>query len=283
MTEKRSIVDIISGYLEEGVCSVPVFHTVALRLQQLLSRPDYSIDEVNRLITADAGLAGQVLAGSNSSFYAGLTKVTTIRDAIVRLGASSVANIVMFSTQKDMYRSADAKLNEIMRTLWQHALCCAIGARWLAGSANLKALADEAFLAGLLHDVGKLHLLKVTEEIVKAGKTGALSPALISEVINSMHTEHGHHLMVKWNMPEIYCNVVRCHHADEWRRGDLLLALVRLADQTCNKLEIGMRPDPNLVLFASEEAQLLGVKEITLAELEIVIEDAARMALPKAA
>lgn len=281
MTENMSIVEIINGYLEESTLNVPVFHSVAVRLQQLLARADFSIDEVNKLIIADPGLASQVLRVSNSSFYSGLNKVTTIRDAIVRLGATAVANIAMVATQQDMYQSADAKLNGIMSTLWQHALCCAIGAKWLADKTNLGALAEEAFLAGLLHDVGKLYLLKVMEEIIKEGKsTGAISPALLSEVLHSMHVEHGHRLMRSWNMPEEYSNVVRDHHLDTWDHGKLLLALVRLVDQACNKLGVGMRHDPNLVLFASTEAQILGVKEITLAELEITIEDAIKLTLP---
>jgi putative nucleotidyltransferase with HDIG domain len=281
MTENRSIVELINGYLQESTLNVPVFHTVAVRLQQVLSRPDFSIDEVNKLITADPGLASQVLRVSNSSFYSGLTKVTTIRDAIVRLGATSVANIAMLATQQDMYRSKDAKLNGIMSTLWQHALCCAIGAKWLATRTNLAAMAQEAFLGGLLHDIGKLFLLKVMEEIIKEGKSnGPISPALLTEVINSKHVEHGYLLMQKWSMPEAYCIIVNDHHIDHWDQGNLLLAMVRLVDQACNKLGVGMRPEPDLVLFASLEAQILGIKEITLAELEIVIEDAIKLTLP---
>ena len=283
MMENRSIVELINGYLQESTINVPVFHTVALRLQQVLSRQDFSIDEVNKLITADPGLASQVLRVSNASFYSGLTKVTTIRDAIVRLGATSVANIAMMATQQDMYRSKDPKLNGLMSTLWQHALCCAIGAKWLATKANLAALAEEAFLAGLLHDVGKLFLLKVMEDIIKEEKSsGEISPALLAEVINGMHVEHGFHLMQKWSMPEAYGNVVRDHHIVQWDQGNLLLAMVRLVDQACNKLGVGMHPEPGLVLFASSEAQVLGIKEITLAELEIVIEDAIKLTLPGA-
>jgi putative nucleotidyltransferase with HDIG domain len=281
MKENMSIVEIINSYLEARTLNVPVFHSVAVRLQQVLSKADFSIDDVNKLIIADPGLASQVLRVSNSSFYSGLNKVTTIRDAIVRLGATSVANIAMMATQQDMYRSTEANLNEIMNSLWQHALCCAIGAKWLAAKTNLGTLAEEAFLAGLLHDIGKLYLLKVMEEIIKEKKSsGIISPALLSEVLDSMHVEHGYRLMCCWNMPEEYSNVVRDHHIAKWDEGGLLLALVRLVDQTCNKLGVGMRHDPNLVLFASTEAQVLGVKEITLAELEITIEDAIKLTLP---
>ena len=275
MPESRSIVEAINDNIEDSSLNIPVFNSVALRLQKVLASKDYGIDEVNKLIIADAGLASQVLRVSNSSFYAGLNKVSTIREAIVRLGASCVANIAMMATQQDIYRSTDPKLNEIMRTLWRHALCCAIGAKWLAAKTNFAALKEEAFLAGLLHDMGKLFLLKVMEKIIKEGKQeGAISPSLITEVMESMHVEHGANLMQKWNMPETYCTVARNHHAEQWDQGNALLAIVRLVNMTCKKVGVHMSPDPSLVLFACGEAQFLGIREITLAELEIVIEDA---------
>jgi HD-like signal output (HDOD) protein len=275
MPESRSIVEAINENIEEGNLNIPVFNSVALRLQKVLARQDYGIEDVNKLIIADPGLASQVLRVSNSSFYAGLNKVTTIREAIVRLGASCVANIAMMATQQDIYRSTDPKLNDIMRTLWRHALCCAIGAKWLAAKTNFAALKEEAFLAGLLHDMGKLFLLKVMEKIIREGKqAGAISPALITEVMESMHVAQGANLMEKWNMPENYSIVVRDHHAEKWDQGNPLLAIVRLVNLTCRKLGAHMSPDPSLVLYACAEAQSLGVREITLAELEIVIEDA---------
>jgi HD-like signal output (HDOD) protein len=275
MSENRSIVEAINDNIEDSNLNIPVFNSVALRLQKVLASQDYGIDEVNKLIIADPGLASQVLRVSNSSFYAGLNKVTTIREAIVRLGASCVANITMMSTQQDIYHSSDPKLNEIMRTLWRHALCCAVGSKWLAGKSNFASLKEEAFLAGLLHDIGKLFLLKVMEKLIKDGKhEGAISPALICEVMESMHVVQGANLMQKWNMPDNYCTVVRDHHADKWDQGNALLAIVRLVNLTCKKLGVHISPDPSLVLFACPEAQMLGVREIQLAELEIVIEDA---------
>jgi HD-like signal output (HDOD) protein len=281
MTEETSIVDVIKARLASGTLSVPVFHAVALRLQQVLSRPDFSIDDVHQLINADPGLASQVLRTANSAFYAGLSKVSTIREAIVRLGAKEVANLAMVTTQQDLYRSDDAKYNAIMQTLWKHAFCCAVGSKWLAQKAGFGAQAQEAFLAGLLHDIGKLFLLKGMEEVCReeALKLSA-TQAVLAEVLTSLHVEQGHQLMVQWHMPQIYCDVVAGHEDERWDRGDVLLALVRLANIACWKLGVGIRSDHTVLLFASAEAQTLGLKEIVLAELEIVIEDALKMPMP---
>lgn len=278
MTEKKSIVDIISEHLGNNTLNVPVFHTVALKLQQVLSRPDFTIDDVAQLIIADPGVASQVLRVANSVFYSGLAKVATIKDAAVRLGAKEVSNIAMLATQQDFYRSDNPQLGQVMRILWKHALCCAIGTRWLATKTGYGSLSHEGFLAGLLHDIGKLFLLKVLDELSRSGELGiSVSPALVTEVLNSMHVEQGYTLMKKWNMPEIYCEVVRDHNLEVWPHANALLALVRMVNLACNKMGIGMRPDPALVLFATNEAQVLGAKEILLAELEIVIEDALKM------
>lgn len=275
MGENRSLVDLINDLLAGDQVDVPVFHAVAIRLQQVLHKQQFSIDEVCQLIVSDQGLSSQVLRVSNSAFYSGLSKVTNIREAIVRLGSQEVANIAMLATQEDVYRSTNPLFSKTMQILWQHALGCAVASKWLAGKVGYASMAQEAFLAGLLHDVGKLFLLKVVEELIASHRlTIQISPALITEVLNSMHVERGYALMQRWNMPELYGDIVRDHHLPDPPPGNTLLAIVRLANLCCNKLNVGLRPDPELVLFATAEAQFLGAKEIVLAELELVIEDA---------
>ncbi|GFO67584.1 HD family phosphohydrolase [Geomonas limicola] len=275
MAEERSIVEHIKDQLSSGITSVPVFHAVALKLQQVLGRPNFRLEEVNRLISADPGLVSQVLRVANSSYYAGLSKVGTMHEAIVRLGSREVASIAMLATQQDQYRSDDPRFNAMMQILWKHAFCCAVGSKWLAQRTGYDMLVQEAFLAGLLHDIGNLFLLKLMEQIGKAQQLpGGLNQSIISEVLASMHVEQGYQLLMAWHLPEAYCTVVAGHEAEQWDQGNPLLAMVRLADQSCKKLGIGMHRDPSLHLFGSAEAQVLGLKEIALAELEIVLEDA---------
>lgn len=280
MSEKLSIVELIKAQLAGDTRNIPVFHALAARLQQVMARPDFSITEVNRLISADAGLSSQVLRVSNSPFYAGLSPVNTIQEAIVRLGAREVSSIVMLATQHDLYRSHDPKFNQAMKSLWEHSYCCAVASKWLAAKAGFGFLAQEAFMSGLLHDIGKLFLLKVMEDIFKDNTLGVgASPAILNEVLYNMHADQGRLLMEQWHMPTIYSEVVAHHEDEKWDHGNPLLTIVRLANLACRKLGIGMRADASLVLFASAESQELGLKEIVLAELEIVVEDALKQPL----
>ena len=273
----------IAVFMREKLAAPPeiqVFHAVAFKLQQVLATPDYSIEAVTQLIMTDPRLASQVLRMANSVFYGGLSKVATIRDAIVRMGAREVANIAMVATQQELYRSSDPRINKTMKTLWEHAVCTAIGSRWLAGKTGFAPLAQEAFLAGLLHDIGKLYLLKVLEEGTRTTAVGkVLTHEMVAEVLNSLHVEQGVALMRKWNLPEIYCDVIREHHLDHWKQDRPLLALVRLVNLSCNRLGIGIDPPATQETFDTPEARLLGVSETILADLETTIKEAAQIAL----
>jgi HD-like signal output (HDOD) protein len=104
-----------------------------------------------------------------------------------------------------------------------------------------------------------------------------VSRELTNEIMTAMHAETGYQLMQKWNLPEIYCTIVRDHHKEQSDTGNVLLTLVRLVDHACRKLGLGSPPEPSLMLAATSEAQGMGIKEIMLAELEITIEDAMEM------
>lgn len=273
-TENKPLIDIITEKLESNTLELPVFHTTAIKLQKVLGQPDFTIEQVANLIVADQALASQVLRMANSSFYSGLSKVATIRDAIVRLGAQEIANLVMMASQMDIYKSANPALNGYMQRLWKHALGCALGTKWLATKMGFRHMAQEAFLAGLLHDIGTLFLLKVLEEIGASRPSGLnLAEPVVMEILDNMHVEQGYRLMLRWNLPETYAEIVRDHHRDDWDIKNILLAMVRLANATCIKNGLGLTHEPSLVLAALPEVQVLGVKEILLAEFEIMVED----------
>jgi HD-like signal output (HDOD) protein len=162
-----------------------------------------------------------------------------------------------------------------MEMLWQHAMGCAIGSQWLAKQLHFDLLRNEAYTAGLLHDIGKVLIVTVVETLVQSGKA-KLRPSneLLNEVIENFHSEYGYLLLKNWNLPSSYCLVAKAHHLDEIDPNDILLIMVRLVNHTCNKLGIGLKKDPSIILAATQEASLLGVSEVLLAQLEITLEDA---------
>lgn len=148
MTTEKPLVRLIQERLEGNLQELPVFHTVAVKLQQLLSSRSFEIDDVIELISEDQSLSGRVLKVANSSYYAGLNKIATIKDAIIRLGAQEIANMAMLASQFEFYNSPNETLNRLMQSLWGHALACAVGAKWLTRKAGYPGMASEAFMGG---------------------------------------------------------------------------------------------------------------------------------------
>lgn len=278
ITTDKPLVELIQEHLQKDLQDLPVFNSVAVKLQQMLARREFRIDDIIEMISEDQSLASQVLRVANSSYYSGLSSITTIKDATVRLGAQEVANMVMMASQYEMYHSENEFLNSSMQKLWSHSLACATGAKWLAKKTGYVNLAAESFMGGLLHDIGQLALLKVLDKIHRAKESMVpFSDTLISEILIRMHEVVGYQLMKSWSLPEAYSSISINHHKDDFDGNDILLVLVRLSDKACKRVGKALYPDPSLSLVSSLEAQFLAIKEITLAELEIVVEDAGEL------
>ena len=275
---EKPLIELIKEHLQGDLQGLPVFNSVAVKLQQMLVRRDFKMDDVIEMISEDQSLASQVLKVANSAYYAGLSSIATIKDAIVRLGAQEVANMVMMASQFELYCSENEYLNSSMQKLWTHSLSCATGAKWLAKKTGYVNLAAEAFMGGLLHDIGQLALLKVLDDIHRNKESkAAFSDTLIAEILNRMHEEVGYQLMKSWSLPDSYCSIAVNHHKEDFDGNDILLVIIRLSDKACKKIGKSMHPDALISLTSSPEAQFLATKEMTLAELEIVVEDAGEL------
>jgi HD-like signal output (HDOD) protein len=276
MSSEQSLASMIYERVESGGQDMPIFNRVALKLQQVLKDEDTTVNQIEKLILQDQVLAGHVLRSANSAFFAGLNSIGTIREAIIRLGIKQVASLVMLEAQKNVCSSKNPIIQEYMPGLWGRAYVSAITCRWVLECCGFKEIKDEGFLAGLLHDIGQLFLLKIMEEIAnELESSNPLSDTVIKEVIESMHNEQGYQLLKNWNLEEVYCVVARDHHNPFSEEDGPLLQVVRLVDQGCSKVGVGCDPDESIVLAVTEEAMFLGISEIQLAEMEVLLEDAA--------
>ena len=273
--KSKSLIEILDVYINNKKTILPPFSKVNLDIQKALSDENTTIETIEKIITSDQAITSLVLRMANSAFFKGLYEISTIRSAIVRLGNKQISKIVMLATQHNSFNSNDPTFKEIVTKLWQHSVACAVGAEWLAGKCGYGEMENEAFTCGLLHDIGKLLVLSAFYSIKKTSKNALnLSEKMLYEIIDPLHTRHGFLLMKRWNLPENYCNVVRDHHVDGFDPGDALLAIIRMANQTCNAMGIGLKnEDSSVLLAATVEADSLGLSEVAIAEFELVIED----------
>jgi putative nucleotidyltransferase with HDIG domain len=275
MEKDQSFLEIIEGYVESDTVTLPPFDKTALRIQTELQKKDIQISRVEKLIIADPAMSSQILKIANSAFFRGLSKVMTVKEAIVRLGLDEIVKITMILSQKELYNSKDAFIKNYRSTLWQHALVCAMASQWVAREAGFEELTQEVFFAALMHDIGKLFLITVIEKI-KQSKDGSFipSPAVINEIIKNLHAVEGYNLLKKWNIPEKYCQVAKEHHDEKFDIGNVSLIILRLVDKTCKKMGFSTEKNTDQSDSITAEANFFGFSEIKLAELELHIEDA---------
>lgn len=270
----KSLADIIEEMIEADRVRLPVHPELALQVMECKTEAGLSSRRLWELVAQDPALLCSLFRAANSSFFSGLQNTFTIEEAVTRLGADKAAQVIEQACRDGEDCPDGELLPRYMPALWQHARGCAAGARWLANRCGYNDLAEQVYLAGLLHDIGKQFLLAALEEIAVCGEFGmTLSEPLVEEVLATKHVEQGLRLFEEWNLPETYKEVVAGHHAVDMDPQNIVVALVKLANLGCRKVGLGLSSRPDIVLPTTGEAQFLGINEIVLAEFEIMLED----------
>lgn len=184
---------------------------VMQKLLSVVGSDRTSAKDVADVLSTDQVLAGKVLKLVNSSFYGFSNKISTISRAVVILGFSEVRNLALGLSSYEALKKYKDTVD--WGEFWGHALSCAAGAQALA-SRNNYPVAEEAFVAGLLHDIGHFVIcITFPKEYSKllAEADGDLLRRE-KEVLGMSHVEVGKELLEHWKLPEHLCRVARFHH-----------------------------------------------------------------------
>ena len=270
--DKVTIIDTIQSYINDQE-NFPVINPEAAKIQAEIMKPNPDLDAVKKLIRTDPTLTGEILKVSNSIYYKGLGEVSTIKEAALRLGQDEIFNLTMRVIHQKNFTSSLPPVKRLQKRLWNHSVACGFSTLWLAQHLKMSNLVPKAFIAGLLHDMGKLCLLSAAEKMLNEDSQFKLTQTLIDRLLESFHTTQGFALLKKWQLPDHYCRIARDHHAPEFDESDSLLLMVRLANLICSKLEAGDPEEDLSVIMGCREVDLLTIKETDVALLEIALED----------
>jgi putative nucleotidyltransferase with HDIG domain len=274
MPQDGVLLDRIVEMIESGGLILPVYDPIAIRLQEAIASKTEDMLEIESLILSDQALAAEILRSANSPFYCGLSPVKTIRTALVRLGTQQMRRLVILVSERNKYRSQNPYLQEMLINLWQHASTTALAAQWLSKRLHATGIEEICFLGGLLHDIGKLVILRAADEIAKSqGDEILASGETLVRILMEAHTHLGYRLLQKWNVPEIYCQIARDHHSGILSSEDLPLLIVCLANNGSRKLGLGLDPKASIDLAATQEANLLHIGNVLLSELESMLQE----------
>ena len=272
MTHPTSLAVRAARLISSGEVELPVLDEVALRVYRESLAGALDAEGICRIMKRDAVLVGDVLRTANSSFFGGVVEVRNLQHAVVRLGTRQLAALALSAGTRRLYRASGPPFQRRMRELWRHTSAVAAGSAWLAARAGHRKLADEAFVAGLLHDIGKLLLLRALEELTaRDGEPPAETE--VDEVLRAEHAAHGARLLERWDLPASFPALVRRLEAEPLDAADPVLCAVRLVDAVCAREGISDVPDPGIELEALAEHRALALPDGALDELVGVLRE----------
>lgn len=196
--------------------NVPTLPAVALEVVQRCKRPDVRIEDLAEIISRDPGLSARILKTVNSSSYGIGRSITTLSRALVLLGLDSVKSLALGFSLFNEFREADAEHRSTADQIWRRTLYSAVGARQIAQHTGL-AEGEEAFLGGLLQDIGEIVLMQTLGpdyiSLVEQNKDHALLWQREREMLGLDHTQVGTALAEKYELPVSLAGSIGWH---EW-------------------------------------------------------------------
>ncbi|MFQ5596662.1 MAG: HDOD domain-containing protein [Nitrospiria bacterium] len=255
--KKRGILDEIISSLKKDEVNLPALPEIAIQFKKIIAKQG-SISEITELLKKDVAISSRLISVSNSPYYQGLTKNKSLVQAVNRLGLGATRNYVELTANRSLYTIENNEYQDYLKALWKHSLSCAYGAEAIAKRLQLKN-PEEIFSMGMLHDIGKLMLLKI---IIDLENRGAFSKKAdrreVIEILNANHGQFGASLLKKWRYSPEYAQVALWH--DNLGEADLIfkeLLVIHLANWIVKDMGYGQSEPPQIDLRNVESAKIL--------------------------
>ncbi|MDR2578955.1 MAG: HDOD domain-containing protein [Chitinispirillales bacterium] len=206
------------------IANLPTLPHIATRLMQIVNLPSTSADVVASLVSQDVSLSAKVLRLANSAFYGVPKSINTLNNAVVILGFKIIQTMVLSLTVFDMFVGGDDDSGAVFdrNNFWDHSLRCGVISRMLAHKRrrNFALDPEEAFCAGLLHDVGKIVMEQYLNQDLNralrhAGANGVSVFEAEKNVLGYTHCDVASWLTGSWSLPDEIVQPLVYHHEPE--------------------------------------------------------------------
>jgi HD-like signal output (HDOD) protein len=257
--------------LIEQANRMPPFPATVIRLSHLVSSPDSNLDDVIELIAFDQTLTFKLLCAANSAAHAGLARVGTARDAVMRLGTAQVMALAVavgarpqFQTKLEAYGLAEGEL-------WRHSVSAAVAAETAPRFCRTN-VPPEVFTAALLHDAGKLVMGRfISPEILKLILKSREEDGLTQLEAESLHlgmdhAELGSVMAKHWQLPMRVIQGIKYHHNPD-KGMDVVCDFTYLSNHAAHRLEAGLDGKEYVFDIPAEVMERLGTNKTELEDL----------------
>jgi HD-like signal output (HDOD) protein len=244
--ETDDIPEVVTASIER-VRNIATLPAVAIRIIELTEDPESGGEQLSQVIASDPALSTRILRVINSSFYGLPRQVLSIHRAVSLLGLNSVRNIAIAGSLHKVYQSRQTPSDLDAGELWKHSAAVATGASLLASRTTPAVSTDEAFLAGLIHDVGIMIEMQASGPQFNQMMQNLSDDSDLTfcraekQIMGASHEQFGTGLCRKWNFPPELERVAGYHHRPmELEAADQMLpAIVHVADIMAARTGIG--------------------------------------------
>lgn len=199
----EQVMQDLDRLIQSGLIDIPATPELITKLNNAIRSDSASLATISKIITTHQPLVSQILRVVNSSFFNPGSEITSIQRAITLMGLSSVKSIAVAHTLSTFSKANAKKIKPVLH----HCLFTAFLANQLASKIGIDP--DEAFVCGILHDIGKTILIDYLAKI------SDLPQSLYADIIVKNHCRTGYLLAVEWQLPEIVQETLLYHHAPD--------------------------------------------------------------------
>ncbi len=199
----------------ESISNLPTIPVIISQVLDMIDNDEANASSLSSIIEQDQTLTAHVLKVANSPFYGFTRKIATIELAIVVLGMNEIKDIVYSLVVRRLFTKVRKSIFDV-NNFWRYSVFCGSCARLLARKFGYR-LAGEAFVAGLVHDIGILIIVEyftkdylIIKQLVE--ETGCSLVEVENQVLGNNHSQIGAWFGGKWNLPDKLCNAIGDHH-----------------------------------------------------------------------
>ena len=268
--------------IQRFITRIPSFSTTVAKVLEICSSRDAAAGDLNRVISYDPVLTGQLIKLINSAYYGLPNRVTSLTRAIIMLGINTVKNMVLSTSVLARFKSRLKVSTLTIDDFWQHSLGVAVIAKAIAKRLQVPLdEQEEYFVAGLMHDLGKIPLINCYPELyqqaLNAAKDSRLT--LLQAEISAIGIDHcqvGYLIGAKWKLVDQVQAAIIAHHqptVDLHGVDVRIWCIISLANQLAKLFSIGSSGDADIDSnLAGSLAEHIGIDFNALARMKSDIE-----------